>query len=854
MPPISDTSSTTGTFRVWVIGPFAVERDGVPLEVARWQRRISGLFKLLVVSPRRRRTRDELLGLLWPDATEEAGGANLRLVVHRLRHALTAEGAVANEGPSPILVESGWVALNPAYIWETDLDRFSQLVTGETDDIASLEEAVALHRGEALESEAYEDWATPYRDQVARQWRQACLRLAMLDRARGYSERAVEWLERLLEADPLDEEALRELLITLEALTRETEALRRFSRFKQLLADELDVPPDAETLAVAARVAEHLRQTEVAIPAAQGTSTPSIVPVVPSYPLSTTVSLIGRQQECELISELLGTEAPDGPRVLLLAAEAGIGKTRMLAEAAVRARQEGILTLAGGSYEQEGHLPYGPIHDALLDYMLAQPDNLLKTQLGEMMPELARIVPELRLHSIDPKPEWPGDAEGLRLRLFSTVAQALTRIAEDRPLLLLLDDLHWSDEGTLQLLHFLLRQTQLRRLFIIAAYRPEEVGSNMPLVQWLAEFEGEDATVMKMHSLTNLNATEIVALLEERLKGPCSETFGYALYERSAGNPFFALQILRMLQQEGRLEQATTGWQIGGASRAEVDGGTLLPVKVRRTVGRRLRKLSHHEHEALVIGAVLGREFAYAVIEGLWEGAKTDLLRALERAVDGFLLAETESGFAFRHPILREVVYDGISRRRRVELHRRAGFYLQSLVEVRDGRGIVQPSVQLAWHFLQGEEPESALTYAQMAGDQAQSAFAYHQAEKQYRTALNLARRLGDGPAECRVLEQLGQVLTALGHYGEAEAALEQVAAAYSSEKDLEGQRRVVAQLGQLHLKTGTLEQGMERVTGALRVLETASPSAGLGALYLALSSLSFRSGLYRETSQAAER
>src|SRR5205807_2252674 len=144
----------------------------------------------------------------------------------------------------------------------------------------------ALHRGVALEEELYEDWAAPCRDQVARQYRQLCLRLATLHRAQASPERAVEWLERVLEADPLDEEAVRELLLTLEALTRETEALRRFHRFEQLLAEELDVPPDAQTLGVAARIAERLRQTEVAIPAVTGLRGAEILPVIPSYPLS----------------------------------------------------------------------------------------------------------------------------------------------------------------------------------------------------------------------------------------------------------------------------------------------------------------------------------------------------------------------------------------------------------------------------------------------------------------------------------------------------------------------------------------------------------------------------------------
>jgi DNA-binding SARP family transcriptional activator/Tfp pilus assembly protein PilF len=832
---------------VRILGPFSVERDGVALDMGRWQRRMARLFKLLVVAPHRQRTRDEIIALLWPDASEEAGGANLRLVLHRLRQVLAPEG----EWPTPILYEQGWVALNPSYMWDLDLDRFEKLIETADDDSARLEEAAALHRGEALVDEVYEDWATPYREHAARQWRSLCLRLASLHRARGEAERAVEWLERLLDADPLDEEALRELLIALEGMARRTDALRRFHKFEEQLAEELDVPPDAETLTVAARIAEHLRQTELELPAIPSLRSADVLPVAPSYSLSTVVPLIDREEAMGAIADLLPPGSRDSPRVLLLAAEAGGGKTRVLAEAAARARQEGVLTLAGGAYEHEGHLPYGPIHDALLDYVLTQPAALLKRQLEGLLPELARIVPELHLRIGSLAPGWSGDAEALRLRLFSAMAQVLGRIAGDRPLLLLLDDLHWADEGTLQLLHFLFRQRRRDPVLIIAAYRPEEIGSETPLARWLDDLHDDESPAIRMLSLPALNGAETTALLEERLRGPCAPNLGQTLHERSAGNPFFALQMLRLLQQEGRLEQTGEGWSLATSAGGD---GQALPAKVRGTVARRMRKLAPEEREALAIGAVMGREFPYSAIETLWDGEESVMFRALEGAVNAHLLAETENGFAFRHPILREVVYDGVSRPRRVQLHRRAGFALQALYGPPDTRCEPQHTVQLAWHFLQGQVPEQAVAYALLAGDQAEAAFAHRQAEQQYRTALDLARQLDDGRSERRALEQLGGTLAVLGSYAEAENVLEQAAAGYTGAADAEGQRRAVAEIGEVHLKRGTLEQGMSRTTAALLTLDSDTPSLGLGALYLSLSSLAFHSGRYAEELEAAER
>jgi tetratricopeptide (TPR) repeat protein len=793
--------------------------------------------------------------MMWPDAGEEAAGANLRLVLHRLRHALTNDLASVGAQPSPILFEHGWVALNPAYTWEIDLEDFVQLSATAGDDITALEAAAALYMGEPLEEEVYEDWAAPHREQVIRQWRQVCLRLGSLYRdEQGSPERSVEWLERLLEADPLDEEALRELLITLEGLTRGTEALRRFHRFRQLLEQELDVPPDAETIAVASRVREHLRQSQIAIDEAESQSSPEILDVVPSYSLSTLVPLVGRQEELDLLSALLDAENHGSAHVLLLAAEAGAGKTRLLGEAAVMARRQGMLTLAGGAYEHEGRLPYGPLHDALLDFILLQPEALLNAQLGQLLPELTRIVPELRGRVTGPIPDWPGDPESLRLVLFTAVARALARIAEARPLLLLLDDLHWADEGTLQLLHFLFRQSSLGRVRILATYRQEEVGVDTILAGWLDELQDDDTLRLNRLDLAPLTKAEVRTLLEERLRGSCTEELARVLHERSGGNPFFAVQMLRMLQQEGRLEQTAMGWQLADASTMETDLGTLLPARVRRTVARRLRALSRAELDSLSIGAVLGREFAYAATEALWEGEQRELFGALEGGVNAHLVGETEIGFVFRHPILREVVYEAIPRHRRTQLHRRAGLYLQKLHGSPDGGSKPQHAVQLAWHFLQADEPEQALRYVLLAADQALAAFAYAQAHAQYRTALELARRLKDRDAEHRILEQLGESLTALGRYDEARSALEHVVAELARTNDPEGQRRVLAQIGQVCLMTGAYERGLERVTRALQSLDSTTPSPGLGSLYQVRAALCFRSGRYREQLQASER
>lgn len=835
---------TASSFRVQVLGPFVLERNGVAIDTARWQRRVVTLLKLLAIAPNQRRSRDEIVDLLWPETTPEAGAGNLRLVVHRLRLAL-GESETEREPPSrsssPILLEQGWARLNRVYSWESDLDEFERLARG--DDMAALERAAALYRGEPLVEDAYEDWAVPVRERIGREWRNVCLRLAHFHQAGESHEGALLCLERLLEADPLDEEALRGVLRALRELGRGTEALRRFRQFERLLAAEIDVPPDAETLTIVAELESQLRPPlpEVIPMIVEGAR--EVVPVIPSYPLRTIIPLLGRDAELQEITALLPDTATQSRNLVLVAAEAGVGKTRLLAEVADRARLAGVLTLAGGCYEREGRLPYGPIHDALLDYVRAQPEIVLRMQLDGLLPELVRIVPELRAKVGDVGEAAEGEPESLRLQLFSTVAQALDRIAHDRPLLLALDDLHWADDASTQLLHFLVRQPRLERLLVLGAYRQEEVEQESPLGDLLVELEREEALPIKRLALTPLREADLARLLEQRLDGPCAPGLVQTLYGRSEGNPFFALQMLRLLEEEGRLVGIEKGWDLAAGA-----GGMPLPPQVRDTVTRRLRHLGAEEREALASGAVLGREFAYPALEAMWEGGESALFRALEAARDAYLLGETETGYAFRHPILREVVYDRLSAEHKRHLHERAG----QALEVTYGSGR-ERSAELAWHFLQGRDRRRALPYATVAADQAEEAFAHVEAERHYRVALELARELGDGAAVRRTLERLGDVLKTVGRYDEALEVLERAAEGYTVVHDLEGERRAVAHIGQVHYRRGTLEEGAARIRRALQSLDDDVPSHGLAVLYLALAILLFRSGRYVEQLEAAE-
>lgn len=834
----ADTGSAPA-FRVLVLGPFALYEDDRPLHPGTWAPRAQTLFKLVVTAPDHRRSRDEIVDTLWPEASPEAGAANLRYTLHLLRRMF------GGRDPSPILSEKHLIALNPTFTWEVDLDQFEDLVRTAGDDTRALKHAAELYRGEPLIEDRYADWAMPVQDRIQRTWRSVCLRLASRYRAGGAPQEAIDWYERILQSDPLDEQAMVELLNALLALNRYTDALRHYRKFVQRLDEELGVPPGPEILTLGQRLTQqpaHPGSLEHRHP---GDAATRAVPVVPSYPLPVTGTLIGRATELSTILTALphggSEEGLSMPLMLLVGAEAGMGKTRLLADVAQRARERGVLTLAGGCYEQEGGLPYGPIHDALLDYIDAQPEAVLRDRLDAVLPELVRIIPEIR-GQFDVAEKVGIDPESHRLHLFSSVALALNRLTIDAPLLILLDDLHWVDDGTLQLLHFLLRQSRLERVVIVGAYRIEEVASQTSLDGFLTEIQM--ARRAKLIQLQPLREEELAPVLEEQLGGACARSLAEVLHQRSSGNPFFALQMLQLLRQEDRLEQSEDGWRlVAGAEVAP-------PPAVRETVARRLRRLQPDERESLALGAVLGREFGYAPLEALWRGDERSLFKSLDAAVGANLLHETESGYAFAHPLLWEVTYRRIPAPRRALLHEWAGLKLEELY----GDAVSSHATELAHHFLSAGRVhlDRVARYLVVAGDTAMVAFAWGDALTDYTRALDFTR---DERITAGLQEKRGQVLKALARYDDALDALEEAIRMYRVMDDLEGEGRATALIALVHHFRQSWTEGALRVAPVVERLEQREASTRtLALLYAALPRVFCRSGREREGLEAAER
>jgi tetratricopeptide (TPR) repeat protein len=567
----------------------------------------------------------------------------------------------------------------------------------------------------------------------------------------------------------------------------------------QLLADALQLAPqDRAALEAAARN----RQTPPASPAALGLA--SALPTAGSAgpPSRALPPLVGRTKELALIEALLTGEPPS---LLVLLGEPGIGKSRLLAEASAVAPIRGWRVLAGGCTRRNGQEPYAPFV-GLLAQAITQ--STLATQRHDLAgcSWLVRLLPELADGRAVPVPHWRVPPEQERRLVFGAVARYLANVAGPSGTLLLLDDLQWTGQDALDLLASLVRprvaldvegqprapddaQPIAPPLRVIGAGRDTELRPGDPLSMLLADL-GRDRLVAnrQVSPLSSAEASELAqTLLGEYtrkeafvLTGDAGTDLAVELAERTGGRPFFLVscaQALRLAREEG------TAWEGSAALQ--------LPWNVAASIRQRVALLPQPAQDVLRVAAVAGRRTARLVLMrigaqiGLTEPA---LLAALEAADRARLLLEAgPDSYAFAHDLVREVVLGDLSAARRAVVHRWIGDVLEGLRERQ------RPPAVLAWHFLQAGEHARALPYALVAGDHAEAVYAHVEAEQHYRTALDLARELGDGAREAEACEKLGRALSLLGRYDETIELSERALRGYQALGDLVGELRALA-------------------------------------------------------------
>jgi class 3 adenylate cyclase/tetratricopeptide (TPR) repeat protein len=538
--------------------------------------------------------------------------------------------------------------------------------------------------------------------------------------------------------------------------------------------------------------------------------------------------LVGREPELARILSLAQAVANGTGKLVVLAGEPGVGKTRLAQEVTLQVRNAGFTISAGRCYEPQQAVPFYPFVDALASaHAAASP--ALQSQVPVRWPDLARLLPSLGL----PRADHAGSQD--QQRLYWEITSFLQALTVENPLAILVDDLHWADAASLDLLLHLARHTGSDRVLLLGTYRDVEVNRQHPLEGALRDLQREE--LVERIPVRRLQQSNTAALMAATMgEEQVSDEFASLVFRRTEGNPFFIQQVMRMLVERGDVYHEGDHWARKAVQ--EID----VPESIRSVVGQRLSRLTEETQELLREASILGQTFSFSDLEAMTARNEQDVERALEEAARAGLLREIDrDGYAFDHALTQQSLYGELPTRRRRRLHLAAGEAIEHTSEQKRARR----AAELAWHFLEGDEPGRALSWALVAGDGAESVFAHNDAEFHYRTALQLAREVGDRAREVEALEKLGNVLFMLARYQEELDVLLPALQLYRETEDIEGEMRAAAAIGWAYFEVAQRREGVEFLTLVLSRWEATARSASSAAasLHISLGNLHWADG-----------
>jgi class 3 adenylate cyclase/tetratricopeptide (TPR) repeat protein len=477
------------------------------------------------------------------------------------------------------------------------------------------------------------------------------------------------------------------------------------------------------------------------------------------------VAFVGRSAEQEVL-EQAWKRAREGVRQLvLIAGEPGVGKTRLATEVALTAHGGGAAVLLGVC-DEDLAAPYQPFVEALRHYVVTCSDEEATELAAGRGGHLARLVPELRARVPALSPPDATDPDTDRYLFFEAVAGVLATASAQRPIVLLLDDLHWATKPTLLLLRHIVRHASPMALLMIGTYRDADLSRDHPLTEVLADLRRESGVERVL--VRGLSDSEAVTLMEALAGHELDHAdlgFARAIRAETDGSPFFMREILRHLIETGMLEEEDGRWSFRG------DPGALaIPESVREVIGRRLWRLGDDVNSLLRLAAVIGREFDTAVLAAVAGLEGHDVVDALGAATAARLVREVPGvpgRFTFVHALVRHTLYEELGGARRLELHRAVGEALERLAGARRADYVTE----LAHHWTMAmpalgvvaDDAARAVEYAEAAGRRAMESLAYEEAVGHLQSALHALTFTGDRARRPELLLAVGEAQRSAG-------------------------------------------------------------------------------------------
>ena len=472
---------------------------------------------------------------------------------------------------------------------------------------------------------------------------------------------------------------------------------------------------------------------------------------------------VGRVDERRRLAELWREACQGSLRLALISGEAGVGKTRLATHLALDVRGEGATVIYGRCDEDLG-VPYQPWVQALGYLVQEAPQAVLSAHLERHGGDLARLIPALGHRVPEPPAPRRSDPETERYLLYASVAGLLEVAGEGEPLLLILDDLQWADSPTLSLLGHVMTADSAMRVMVIGTYRDSDLSGDHPLTALLADLHREQGG--ERIKLTGLESADVLALMEALAGQELDEDgreLAQELTRETAGNPFFAGELLRHLLESGAIVHDEGGrWQLVGDV-AELG----LPESVREVTGRRVERLGSDTRAVLSAAAVIGRDFDLDLLQEVVELSEARLLDLLEEAVTAALLQESsvQAGrFTFTHALVEHTLYQDLGRTRRARLHRKIAEALEEQCAGQPGERLGE----LAGHWAAAvvSDTSKAMHYAHLAAERALEQLAPDEAVRWYQQGLDLHAQApnSDRFERCDLLIGLGEAQRQAGH------------------------------------------------------------------------------------------
>ncbi|MCL5995719.1 MAG: AAA family ATPase [Chloroflexi bacterium] len=571
--------------------------------------------------------------------------------------------------------------------------------------------------------------------------------------------------------------------------------------------------------------------------------------------------LIGRSSYLETLRQCIDQAKNKIGQTVLISGEAGIGKSRLVAEAKADAIRQGFLVLQGNCFQSDPAYPYAPLLDLLRPTLSVDHLEADAPQWASMTHELSRLLPDLMPLSGPLEPAPIHEADQNKRRLFAALLQVFNFFVARQPVLMIVEDVHWSDDTSLEFLHQLAWRSKAQPLLLLATYRSDEM--RPALTRWLAQLDRAHlASELALPRLTRAEVDEMLAAIFERRR-PGRVEFLDTIYGLTEGNPFFIEEILKSLVAAGDIHAADDIWTRKALDELHV------PRSIQAAVQQRVGQLSDSAKQTVVIAAVAGRRFDLPLLQRVLHCDEDHLIPLMKELIAAQLVVEEPADrFAFRHALIREAISGELLARERRLLHRAIAEALESLSAAPSGHpsGHDAHVTDLASHFYAAGIWAKALEYGQRAGESALALYAPHaaiehmahaldaahrlqvttpgtlyhirgrayetlgefdRARSDYERALDTAHAASDGSMEWQSMMALG-LLWAGRDYAQAGTWFRRASVFAERLADPTLQARSLNRLGNWLENTGQTEEGLQAHQAALRIFEGQQNSQGM--------------------------